>query len=122
MSFLNNFQSLISDVPKVTSLTVNGHEVSSNYLTNKGQNVTVVCTFDKANPSVSFGMLDKFGHELIRKTEGQTVSHSLITRCEDDWPVITCGGLGSDHNRSVSLLVRCKYKLIPISENKYVCS
>lgn len=96
------------DPPKVTSLTLDGQEVGGDYLIYENQKVTVVCSFDKGNPSTFFRLLDKIGLEKkSTRYEGQ-ISQSFAVQCEDDWPSVRCEGIGSEYNRSVSLLVRCK--------------
>ncbi|XP_025100854.1 uncharacterized protein LOC112568051 [Pomacea canaliculata] len=93
--------------PKVTSLTVDGHEVDGDHLISEGKNVTVACSFDNGNPPAPFHLLDKSG-QILRNTSNEgNVSYSFAVRCEDDWPIIGCEGAGSEFNRSVSFLVRC---------------
>lgn len=116
---------LTSDKPKVTSLTVDGREVDSDHLISEGKNVTVACSFDNGNPPAPFRLLDKSGQILRNISNEGNVSYSFAVTCEDDWPIIGCEGAGSEFNRSVSFLVRCKFVCVcrklhePITFKKY---
>ncbi|XP_025100492.1 uncharacterized protein LOC112567851 [Pomacea canaliculata] len=95
--------------PDVTSFTVNGSEVSGNYLINEFQEVSISCTFDPGNPPRKFFLLDKAGNE-IKATRGEdSLNLSLTLRCQHDWPTVRCEGSGS---KTVSFLVRCRPQFI----------
>ncbi|XP_025100483.1 uncharacterized protein LOC112567849 isoform X2 [Pomacea canaliculata] len=104
--------------PDVTSLTVNGSEVSGNYLIDEFQEVSISCTFDPGNPPGKFFLFDKTGNE-IKATRGEDyLNLSLTLRCEHDWPTVRCEGSGSKTNKSVSFLVRCaELKFTHLGEN-----
>ncbi|XP_025100900.1 uncharacterized protein LOC112568077 [Pomacea canaliculata] len=98
--------------PVVISLTVNGSEVSGNYLIDEFQEVSISCTFDPGNPPGKFFLFDKTGNE-IKATRGEDyLNLSLTLQCEDDWPTVRCEGSGSKTNKSVSFLVRCRPQFI----------
>lgn len=94
------------DSSKVTNLTVDGQEVSNVHLINEQQEVNVSCFFVNGNPPVTFRLLDKTSKELA--TDKGSLHLSLSVKCEDDWPIVRCEGEGSELNRSVAFLVRCK--------------
>ncbi|XP_025099913.1 uncharacterized protein LOC112567435 [Pomacea canaliculata] len=91
--------------PNVTSLTVDGGD---NVIIDKGQVVNVSCFFEKGNPPAHFYLLDKNGTKLNSTSSERHLSYSLTARCEDDWPVVRCEGNGSQQNKSVTILVKCK--------------
>ncbi|XP_025101361.1 uncharacterized protein LOC112568323 [Pomacea canaliculata] len=97
----------VSYPPEVTSLTVNSHELGSDYVISEGEKVTVICSFNKGYPPSHFHLVDKLGQELQITRNEETISHSFSVECEDEWPIIGCEGEGSEVNRSVSFLVRC---------------
>lgn len=99
---------MIADPPKVKLFTVDGREVGDVYLINEDQKVTVVCSFDKGNPPTSFRLLDRRGKDLESVEDADHFSHSFAVKCKDDWPNVRCEGVGSEYNKSVSFLVRCK--------------
>lgn len=94
------------DSSKVINLTVDGQEVSNVHLINEQQEVNVSCFFVNGNPPVTFRLLDKTSKELA--TDKGSLHLSLSVKCEDDWPIVRCEGEGSELNRSVAFLVRCK--------------
>lgn len=96
-----------ADPTQVTSLTVDGQEVNGTHLISESQKVRVSCSFDKGNPPVTFSLVNNNGKELVRGSGPLT--YSLLVHCEDDWPTVRCEGNGSEQNRSVSFLVKCKY-------------
>lgn len=101
-----------TDPPEVTSLTVNSHELGSDYVISEGEKVTVICSFNKGYPPSHFHLVDKLGQELQITRNEETISHSFSVECEDEWPIIGCEGEGSEVNRSVSFLVRCKFQTL----------
>lgn len=92
------------DPPKVTSLTVDGHEVNGTHLINEGQEVTISCSFNPGNPPVNFRLVDKTRELAV----GAGRNYSLSIQCEDNWPRVNCEGNGSAENRTVSFLLKCK--------------
>lgn len=98
-----------TDSASVTSLTVNGLEVNGSHLVDEGE-VNLSCTFDKGNPLSSFLLMDQNGKEITVMRKEKHLNCSLIVRCKGEWPTVRCEGSGSERNKSVSLLVKCKYK------------
>ncbi|XP_025101691.1 uncharacterized protein LOC112568574 [Pomacea canaliculata] len=89
---------------KVTSLTVDGHEVNGTHFINEGQEVTISCSFDPGNPPVDFRLVDKTRELAVG--EGR-LNYPLSIQCEDNWPRVNCEGNGSKENRTVSFLLKC---------------
>ncbi|XP_025099907.1 uncharacterized protein LOC112567434 isoform X2 [Pomacea canaliculata] len=100
---------LMTYPPNVKSLTVDGGD---NVIIDEGQVVSVSCFFEKGNPPAHFYLLDKHGTKLNSSSSEGHLRSSLTARCEDDWPVVRCEGNGSQHNRSVTLLVKCRPQFI----------
>lgn len=96
------------DPPRITSLTVDDHEVNGDYLIQKDQEVIVACIFDKGNPPVPVRLLDKHGKHFSSSKDNGQVSFSVVVRCEDEWPMVLCKSDDSEYKRFVSFLVRCK--------------
>lgn len=71
--------------------------------------MTVACFFDNGNSPFPFRLLDKSGQEVKGTSNKGYVRYSFAVKCEDDWPIIRCEGAGSEFNRSVSFLVKCKF-------------
>ncbi|XP_025099888.1 uncharacterized protein LOC112567426 [Pomacea canaliculata] len=90
--------------PKVINLTVDGGD---NAIIDEGKVVNISCLFENGNPPGLFYLLDKHGNKLSSSSSEGRLSSSLTARCEDDWPVVRCEGNGSQHNRSVTILVKC---------------
>lgn len=102
--------SFFADTPSVISMTINGHEANSRQLINEGQ-INISCLFDKGNPPADCSLLDRNRKQLHHLRSENLLIYSLTVQCQDEWPVLHCEGKGSDKNRSVSLLVKCKEKL-----------
>lgn len=109
--------------PRVTRFAINGQEVNDTHLIHEGQEVSVFCSFYKGSPLVAFRLADNTSREVISDvnnigteiTNGSCMGEdqlnfSLSVDCKDNWPTVVCEGYGSTKNRSVSFLVRCKYK------------
>lgn len=104
----------LTDPPKVKSLTVDGQEVNDTHLLNESFEVNISCSFEEGNPPAIFHLLDNNGPDPTEFHQKDCKGHRSIlrsVRCEDDWPVVRCEGNGSEQNRSVSFLVKCKYLL-----------
>lgn len=86
--------------------------------------MTVACSFDNGNPPAPFRLLDKIGQILRNISNEGNVGYSFAVTCEDDWPVIGCEGAGSELNRSVSFLVRCKLNnfMMCINDTSFMCT
>ncbi|XP_025102547.1 uncharacterized protein LOC112569090 isoform X2 [Pomacea canaliculata] len=95
--------------PNVKNLTVDGRD---NVIIDEGQVVNVSCLFEKGNPPGVFYLLDKHGDNLNASSSEGQLSYSLTARCEDDWPVVRCEGNGSQHNMSVTILVKCRPQFV----------
>ncbi|XP_025102983.1 uncharacterized protein LOC112569432 [Pomacea canaliculata] len=93
--------------PRITSLTVDDHEVNGDYLIQKDQEVIVTCLFDKGNPPVPVRLLNKHEKHLSSSKDSGQVSISVVVRCEDEWPMVLCKSDDSEYKRFVSFLVRC---------------
>lgn len=98
---------MFPDPPKVTSLLVGGKEVSNTHLIEEGLQTNISCLFDKGNPPVIFRFRDSNGKEFAKSEDH--LSHTISVGCQDDWPTLHCEGSRSEENKSVSVLVRCKY-------------
>ncbi|XP_025101688.1 uncharacterized protein LOC112568571 [Pomacea canaliculata] len=95
--------------PKVTSLTVDGGDY---VIIDEGKVVNASCFFEKGNPPAHFYLLDKHGTKLNSSSSEGHLRSSLTARCEDDWPVVRCEGNGSQHNMSVTILVKCRPQFV----------
>ncbi|XP_025101662.1 uncharacterized protein LOC112568551 [Pomacea canaliculata] len=124
--FMNNRKELNLNVlytPSVISMTINGHEANSRQLINEGQ-INISCLFDKGNPPADCSLLDRNRKQLHHLRSENLLIYSLTVQCQDEWPVLHCEGKGSDKNRSVSLLVKCRPQFVDkhpkvISDTEY---
>ncbi|XP_025099901.1 uncharacterized protein LOC112567431 [Pomacea canaliculata] len=98
--------------PKVTSLTVDGHEVNGTHFTNEGQEVLISCSFDAGNPPVNFRLVDK--NKELAAGAGR-LNYPLSIQCEDNWPRVNCEGRGSAENRTVSFLLKCPPQFLDVA-------
>lgn len=97
-----------TDSPNVTSLTVDGHEVSGVHLLNENMEAVVNCYFDQGNPPTTFRLVNQIGQEVSSASTGRHFTHPVrVHRCSHPWPTLHCEGDGSKQNRSVKFLVRC---------------
>ncbi|XP_025102686.1 uncharacterized protein LOC112569178 [Pomacea canaliculata] len=102
----------VSYPPRVTSLTVDGHEVTGSHLVSEGQEVNISCTFDKGSPPQNLFLMDENGSRLNAVNHQQSLNYLLMLQCKEDWPTILCAGNNSQNNKSVSFIVKCPPQFI----------
>ncbi|XP_025101377.1 uncharacterized protein LOC112568334 [Pomacea canaliculata] len=97
---------------KITSLLVNGEESNRTHLVDQNTVVNISCFFTSGNPPVSIRMVNDSGHVVTVKHEQGPLMMSLgVVHCHDVWPTIRCEAWGSELNRSVTILVKCRPQL-----------
>ncbi|XP_025100588.1 uncharacterized protein LOC112567917 isoform X2 [Pomacea canaliculata] len=96
---------------KVTGLQVNGQEVTETHVVDENQEVIVSCFFINGNPPVTIRLVDSTGQAQSSTTHGvePLVIFLGVFRCQEVWPIIKCEATGSELNRSVAIIGRCKY-------------
>lgn len=101
---------MVVDSPRIGLLTVNEEEASGVHIVGEEQKVNISCNFTNGNPPVNISMLDDSGNILGSSShkEGRLVL-SLEFHCHDPWPTIKCEAPGSELNRSLTILGRCKF-------------
>ncbi|PVD27360.1 hypothetical protein C0Q70_12516 [Pomacea canaliculata] len=101
--------------PGIESLQVDTKNVTEkDHLVDKGQKVTITCSFDPGNPPDIFHLLRNGDQILSSSQTGQRrLDYSLVVDdCSEVWPMIRCQAEGSNLSRSVAILVRCSPRFL----------
>lgn len=106
---------MLTDLPEITQINVNGERVNgSRVVIAENQEVIVSCAFINGNPPVSIFMVNDTEQTLhVTNSKNGLLTQSLgVYYCQDGLRTIRCEAPGSKVNKSVAILVKCKFVFI----------